>query len=100
MLPTDRLSRSVARTSGSGEGRVLVTSGSGFIGSALVWALNPRGVEDIVVADFLDETEKWRNLAPLRVPDDLEADDMCDSDCARSPSTMRSRYGAAGASTP
>ena len=54
----------------------LVTGGAGFIGSALVWALNQRGDDRILVADRLDRSEKWRNLAPLRFDDYIEADDL------------------------
>ncbi len=56
--------------------RVLVTGGAGFIGSALVWELNRRGCERIVISDFLESGEKWRNLVPLRFEDYLEADNL------------------------
>lgn len=56
------------------DGRILVTGGAGFIGSALVWALNQRGHQDIVITDFLGTDEKWQNLTPLRFADYLEAD--------------------------
>jgi ADP-L-glycero-D-manno-heptose 6-epimerase len=55
-------------------GRILVTGGAGFIGSALVWALNRRGHADIVVSDFLGTDEKWKNLVPLKFADYIEAD--------------------------
>lgn len=56
--------------------RVLVTGGAGFIGSALVWALNQYGVEKIVIADRLGTDEKWRNLVALRYEDYVDADDL------------------------
>ena len=70
------------------DGRILVTGGAGFIGSAIVWALNRRGRSDILVADFLEPSKLWRdsvplgvdvqakrrNIEPLRFADFIEAD--------------------------
>jgi len=72
------------------KGKILVTGGAGFIGSALVWALNERGVDDVVIADFVEPGKSWhgevplavgreaklRNLAPLRFVELLEADTL------------------------
>jgi len=69
-------------------GRILVTGGAGFIGSALVWALNRRGRADIVISDYLEADKRWhgqvplaagredkrRNLAPLQFAEYVEAD--------------------------
>lgn len=59
-------------------GTVLVTGAAGLIGSAVIWALNERGQDRIIAVDRLDRGEKWRNLAPLRFDDYLEADRLKD----------------------
>ncbi len=54
---------------------ILVTGGAGFIGSAMVWKLNQVGYTDIIIADDLDTSEKWKNLVGLRFLDYLHKDD-------------------------
>ena len=58
--------------------KILITGGAGFIGSALVWELNQRGLNNIVIADYLGTDEKWKNLVPLQFDDYLEADTLLD----------------------
>lgn len=59
-----------------GKGRILVTGGAGFIGSALVNHLNGLGHENILITDFLGSDDKFKNLVPLRYDDYMEADDF------------------------
>ncbi|MFQ5451693.1 MAG: ADP-glyceromanno-heptose 6-epimerase [Nitrospinaceae bacterium] len=44
---------------------IAVTGGAGFIGSAIIHALNHRGVTDILIVDRLDHEEKEKNLAAV-----------------------------------
>lgn len=59
--------------------KIIVTGGAGFIGSAVVWRLNELGYDDILIADRLDDTDKWKNLAPLRFADYIDGYDLLES---------------------
>ena len=59
-------------------GPVVVTGGAGLIGSALIWELNRRGIDEIIVVDRLDDSEKWKHLVPLRFAEYVDADDFLD----------------------
>ena len=55
---------------------IIITGGAGFIGSAMLWALNRRGEENIIIIDDLGSTatEKWRNLSGLHFDDVIPID--------------------------
>lgn len=55
---------------------IIVTGGAGFIGSAIIAALNDRGISDILVVDQLASDEKWKNLRNLSFADYVEKDDF------------------------
>jgi ADP-L-glycero-D-manno-heptose 6-epimerase len=55
---------------------IVVTGGAGLIGSAMVWQLNARGYDQILVVDDLGSGEKWRNLAPLQFDDFVHKTDF------------------------
>ena len=48
---------------------IIVTGGAGFIGSNLIYTLNLRGYNNIIVVDSLKKTEKWKNLVGLEITD-------------------------------
>lgn len=55
---------------------ILVTGAAGFIGSALIQELNRRGFRRIFAVDYLDNSDRYRNLVPLQFLDYIEADDF------------------------
>ncbi|MBN1433208.1 ADP-glyceromanno-heptose 6-epimerase [Candidatus Fermentibacterales bacterium] len=61
---------------------IIVTGGSGFIGSHIVKALNQRGITDILVVDDLMESEKFENLSDCVISDYMDRTEFIDSVCA------------------
>ena len=52
----------------------IVTGAAGLIGSAVVWALNRRGIDNIIAVDHLGTSDKWKNLRALRYAEYFEKD--------------------------
>jgi ADP-L-glycero-D-manno-heptose 6-epimerase len=60
---------------------IVVTGGSGFIGSAFVWRLNRENVDNIIIVDRLGTTDKWKNLVNLRFADYIHKDNFLQMIC-------------------
>ena len=73
-------------------GKILVTGGAGFIGSALIWGLNRLGLQNILVCDQLGKDDKWRNLAPLQFDDYISSAELMQLVEADSPALKEIRW--------
>lgn len=54
----------------------VITGGAGFIGSNVVAALEARGAGPLVIVDWLDDADKWRNIAKRTLHDIVDPDDI------------------------
>ena len=59
--------------------RIVVTGAAGFIGSNIIKGLNARGIDDIIAVDDLQQGDKFRNLASLRISDYVDAQTFYDA---------------------
>lgn len=57
---------------------IIVTGGTGFIGSNLVAGLEAKGHKDIVICDTLGMEDKWRNIAKRELRDIVHPDRLFD----------------------
>jgi len=58
------------------KGKIIVTGGAGFIGSAIIWGLNKLGIDNILIVDHMDESLKWKNLVGLKFMDYMDKEDF------------------------
>lgn len=54
----------------------VVTGAAGFIGSNIVYALNQRGIDNIIAVDDLTQGDKCRNLADCDIADYMDKDEF------------------------
>ena len=57
---------------------IVVTGGAGFIGSNIVAELSAKRPGEIVVADWMETGDKWRNIAKTEINDCIRPDGLGD----------------------
>ena len=55
---------------------IIVTGGAGFIGSCIVRTLNDMGIEDIIIVDHIEKTDKWMNIRNKRYIEYINRDEF------------------------
>jgi len=54
----------------------VVTGGAGFIGSNIAAAIEERGLGKVVICDWLEDGDKWRNLAKRELAEIIDPDEL------------------------
>ncbi len=55
---------------------IIVTGGTGFIGSNIIAELEKRGYKDITICDTMGVEDKWRNIAKREIRDIVHPDNL------------------------
>lgn len=55
---------------------ILVTGAAGFIGSVIVKQLNDKGIEDLLLCDHFESSDKWKNLRGLKYDSFVQVEDL------------------------
>ncbi len=58
---------------------IIVTGGAGFIGSNIVYGLNKKGIDDIIVVDNMKNAKKHRNLSGMQIYDYVDKVDFIEN---------------------
>ncbi len=58
---------------------IILTGGAGFIGSCFLWKLNKEKIDDVLVVDHLDDSEKWKNLVGKKYKDYIQKQDFLEA---------------------
>jgi ADP-L-glycero-D-manno-heptose 6-epimerase len=62
--------------SAQGEEMIIISGGSGFIGSALLWRLNQLSIREVMIVDNWHTSPKWLNIRTLHYTEAMHKDDF------------------------
>jgi ADP-L-glycero-D-manno-heptose 6-epimerase len=54
----------------------VVTGGAGFIGSNIAAAIEERGLGEVAICDWLEDGDKWRNIAKRELVEVIDPDEL------------------------